>query len=270
MKRFNEFFKVNLPSKKLIYILSVLVVIYTLFNFIEISNNPYSELSDFIVKIFNNYFTIGYFLFAIYLLSIYNVSSKREVNKYILLRFKDKKKWYNNKLIIVGIISLIFVLFVLGICLLQGGANLSFQSGWSEYFKLTKSMQYNSEIVDYIISKITPLNLIILNVIYWILYFFTMGTIFFITSIIFKKRVLAIGTTIFVNCLSILMYRSDLVYIERLSPLYNVIILGRDLQSNIISSLYTPFLYWFFILLIIYIIGRVVINKIDFEFGENL
>lgn len=278
MSKFINFFKLNIPRKNIAYFFVIIVSIFTFTRFIYFQSSSYlkeQNIYDLIISMFSNQLVISYFLFVAYFIFIYNIGSKKEFYKYILIRFKSLKEWYNNYIFSIIICSIFFTFFLLTICLLESFLTLGFKNEWSEYSLFLSSnsssgLIFNPDVFKYIIDSITPLQYILMNSIYIIFYFFCIGSIFFILSIIIKNRVWAFIGVFIINCVNIAAYGSEEVFIRKLSFYNNIILLGEKSKEFDISLFYNPLIYWIILSIIIYIIGQIVIYKTDFKFGDNL
>lgn len=278
MNKFINFFKLNLPIKKIGYFFIITVIIFTFSRFIYFQSHSYMKnqnIYDLIISMFSNQLVIAYFLFVAYFIFIYNIGSKKQFYKYVITRFRSLKQWYNNNILIIFIFSIIFIVFILIICFLESYLTLSFHNEWSEYSLFLTSENSPNIIFDknmfkYIISSISPLKYSLINSLYIIFYFFNIGSIFFILSIILKNKIGAFVGIFIINCINIIAYNSEEYIIRKFSFYNNIILLGENNVKISKYLIYEPLLYWIIISIVIYIIGRVVISKVDFKFGDNL
>ncbi|GAB6169501.1 hypothetical protein JCM1393_19610 [Clostridium carnis] len=273
MNRLINLLLINIPKKKTIYILIIISSIYTIsnfYNFLYLNNNR-GNYYDYITGTFGSQFVVSYFLFIIYIILISNISMKKEFNKYVMCRFKSLKDWYNDTILIILIISIIFVGFIFIVCTLESSITLDFSNKWSEYFISLKNndvmLIYNKKNVEFLIDNVKPMKYILINLIYIVLYFFTFGNILFNTTIIFKKKWMSLTSVLIINIVDIAISRSELT-IKKFGFLGNVLTMNKDFTY--MSALYTPFIYWIILNVSIYIIGRLIINRIDFQFGDDL
>lgn len=274
MNKLLSYIKINSPRKQILNSLIAVVIIFVFSRFIfflNSSNMKKQNWYDLIISIFSNQLVIAYFLFAAFFIFIYNVGSKKRFNQNIFLRFDNKKSWYNYNVIMLLVFATSFILFIIIQSLLEGITTLNFSNVWSEYSILLSSKGfYDQDVFRYTMSSMSPLTYVVINTFYVICYFFVFGNIYLIFSICLKGKVKAFVGVFIVNCLNIFAYSSESFYIRRFSFYHNIIMLGSSNGSLKASMFYYPFIYWIILSISIYIIGRIIISKIDFKFGDTL
>lgn len=276
MNRIVEMLKINLPKKNIRYFLLFVVTMFTFSRFVyfhQLSYMKSQNIYDLIISMLSNRLVISYFLFIAYFFVIYNIGSQKEFSKYILTRYKNLKKWYNSNVIIIFLFSVIFPLIIVILCLLEGCLTIGFTNKWSEYSLFMSSekspMLFNPAIFQYVISSISPLSYVILNISYIIFFFFNIGVMFYILNIILKNRVWPFVFLFLLKCINDVIYDSSSLILKKLSFYDNIILLANTGDKNA-SLFYSPLIYWILFSFLIYSVGYIIICKCDMKFGDDL
>lgn len=137
MNRFKIFFMNSLPNKKTICYIILAVVIYTFadfMNYLVLTGGSKGNYYHYLISNCSNQFIIAYFTFSIYIILIHNIYMRKEFNKYIIVRFKNIKDWYNKNFVSVIVMAIIFTLFMIIIFTIEASLTLDFTHEWSEYY----------------------------------------------------------------------------------------------------------------------------------------
>lgn len=263
-----KYMKITLGKSKIFYISAVFLII---FNFTKYSDfmkrNDVGQANFYDLAMYNFYdhYSLAFFYFILFLLCIYNIISRKNFYKYVFLKFKSKKEWYLYNLLAIFVSSIIFTFFIFLQCFLEGFSNFNFDNKWSSF-----SLGFSLRLKGFrnITNSISPLSCLILLMIYLIFYFFAVGTIFLIFSMILNK-IGAFVLTLIINFLNIESFYGDIIG-SHISFYSNVIILSPDLMKKVNSNIiYYRAIYWIILIAVLVIIGDALKSKIDFKFGDN-
>lgn len=277
MNRLINYIKINLPNDKIKHTFIITLVVFVFYRYIFFMQNSFMQnqnIYDLFISVYSNILVVGYFMFIIFLVFIYNIAVKNDFNKYLFCRFSTINKWYTYNIFTILILSIIFVVITYVICILEGVLTLDLANKWSAYSVYVGSGNspitiYNSEVFSFISSTISPFVYVVINSIYFTMYIFIIGSIFFVLNIILKNKILSILSTIIINYINIMAYNSDIYLFRKYSFFNNIIILGQT-DGGDISTLFSPLIYWCILSSIIYFLGEKLIRKSDLKFGENI
>lgn len=268
--------KINLAKKYIIYTTITLLIIFNFLRFIEFSHKAqYANFYDLIIDTFSNQLIISYFLFSIFSVLLYNIANKKSFHQYIFLKFNNRASWYNSNIFFILVISIFIVLFIFFQCIIESILTLSFDNSWSQYcLNLVNSNSliriYDPKTLEYIIDTISPLTYSLMNLLYMIFYFFSLGIIYFNLSMCLKKKNWAFTILCVINCINISLYKSNSYILRKISFIYNVIIIDSTSNSLDFSIYLSRLNYWIFMISLLYGIGFILKSKVTLNFGDNL
>lgn len=269
--------KLSIGKKQIVYCsfsVAAIFILARLKYFLDNSFMKEQNWFDFLISIFSNYLVMAYFIFALFIFFIYNIGFKNLFYQNLIIKFKNRRIWYNHKIIELLAISLIFTLILILICFLVGISSLVFTNRWSSYTLFLASNKsitkvYDVDVLSFIIDTLSPMVYIFINILYAICFFFVLEIIYLIFSMCFKKTSWAFLSVIIVNLINIALYSSDKFCLSKISFYYNIILLSPTEDTVNCSLIYTRFLYWIIYICILYFLGGIICSKIDFKFGDN-
>lgn len=252
-----KYFIANTDIKdKVIFSLSIIILTCLNMKDFLSSSTLNANAYDFLLYIINNRFFSIYVIPPIVLLFLYKININ--FNKYIFIRFNNKSEWFLNSIISISKLILIFVFFLLiiifGICTIKG---LSLFPNWSLY-ALDKFSGVSQ------ILKYNPLILSIIQIFSFYCYLFVLSLIFLILNIKFENNIGAFLCVIIINSINIGILLSKLDFIGKYSLGYNLLLdLHNWGNTPIYPTIRFSMFFWIITILIIYIIGNKLSNKVD-------
>lgn len=261
MKRLIRFFYNKINDRKIKITLFV-AILYQFLNFLEMCKEKVQfSLYDVIISQFD-YLSLFFMLSIVFLIVIYNINSNSEFGQYLLLRFSDKKQYFDANVIVVFITSFLYVFMFNLLSFIECIGRISMKNNWSQFF-----LNVNADLVniDTFLSYFTPLKYtMILNVLVF-LYFSTLGMIFLMIHSIFNKRSITLIITIGIICLN--MASDSTRILSDFTFTNNIFILN---STNFIFSNFIYFFkrlaYWMFILISSYLTGLIITIKKDYKY----
>lgn len=277
MNNIVNYFKISIGKSKITYFVIFSVVVYNFIYYISFLQNTtgfYTNWYDLAISLFSSYMNIAYFYFTIFLLFIYNITSKSDFYKYIFLRLGSKKKWYFYNVINVVISSVLFTILIIAQTILEGMVTLSFRNKWSEYsIHITNPERirylYSPDTFSYVMNNMKPLKYIIISVFFILCFFCTIGFIYLIFSMVLKNKVITFFGVLAVNLINIFTYNFEISGFMDKSFYYNTAVITAEHKVLNNSIFYDRFLYWIILILGLIIIGNIIKSRIDFEYGDN-
>lgn len=272
-----KYIKVEKEKSKMFYLFIILLVTFNFsyyISFIRNTNGFVVNWYDLIIGILSMYMNSAYFYFFIFLLYIWNINSKKAFYKYEFIRFEDRMEWYRYNVLNILSNSVKITIIIVVQTFLEGVATLSFSNEWSEYSKHILSSKrisylYEPSTLRYIMDIMTPFKYTIISIFFMISFFFVIGLIYLVFSLIFENRVFSFISTFILNCLNIVGYVCEVSGIKRWSFYYNLSVITsyEECLSNYI--IYNRMLYWFILALVLIFIGRLITKRVDFVFKED-
>jgi len=147
--------------------------------------------------------------------------------------------------------------------------SLKFSNQWSNYsIHLSNSMvnyfEENSiNVYQFIINNISPMKFLLITSLYIIMYLTTLGIMYLVFSVLFKKKIFSIISLFVIIMLNFILYCSDSIIYKKISFFYNIILIDPYNYNLSYSLFYKRFLYWFLIIAILIIGGHIIVSKFD-------
>jgi len=224
---------------------------------------------DYFIEVLGSYHYIAYFMTFVFVLLIYNISNKQNFYQYLLMKFKNKKQWFNMNVLMILFISISFMVILIIFSVLITIPSLKLSNQWSNYsIHLSNSMvnyfEENSiNVYQFIINNISPVKYVVITSLYIIMYLTTLGIMYLVCSLLSKKKVFSIICLFIDIIINLALYCSDSILFKKISFFYNIILIDPyDVNLNY-SLFYKRFLYWFLIIGVLIFCGNVIISKFD-------
>ncbi|CAG7838821.1 hypothetical protein CLOHAE12215_00188 [Clostridium haemolyticum] len=256
----NNKISINLKflSSKWVFMTMIPIFIATFIAFNGISQNT-CNVHDLILNVFNNYFTIFYLLYLLFSIFVLKIIVKQGFNSYIYIRFKTRNQWFFSKIKFIGLIALVYVLAIIGICALESIGHFSFSNSWSEfglnYFKGSP-----------IILKSTPLTSVFISSLLLFFYLFTFGLIIFVSSLFVKHNAFAFIIGFIINSINMMGFLMNSPLFYKIGFCHNTMLsLHKSGINSMKPSISYSFIYWIIVISILVLMGLKRINKIDFN-----
>ncbi len=264
---FNPFLSLRLIKisfhKRYVYFFVFINILISLIQFLKFIDNPLDKtFYDWIIFNFNDFFLLSYILGNLFTVVIYYYIASSAFSNYVLIRFKHRLQWYCQTLFTILIMAFLYVVSLLCVYILQAITTLKFDAGWSAY-----SVQVYGEDV---LNKLSPLTLIVHNITLVFLYLFTLGLIIFISSLYFRNPIISLVIALGYNTIGIVIYLSRLSVLYKFTAFYNALPLNSIFKTNGLSSyLYFSYSYWIVLIIIVVLIGKLTVNRIDFDWRNR-
>jgi len=272
MNKLINYSKTIFVKTKLIYVSLSLLIIYILSQFSQFIKLGYIievNFYDFFIQVLGSYQPIAYFMTFMFVLLIYNISNKQNFYQYLLMKFKNKKQWFNMNVLMILFISISFMVILIIFSVLITIPSLKLSNQWSNYsIHLSNSMvnyfEENSiNVYQFIINNISPMKFLLITSLYIIMYLTTLGIMYLVFSVLFKKKIFSIISLFVIIMLNFILYCSDSIIYKKISFFYNIILIDPYNYNLNYSLFYKRFLYWFLIIGVLIFCGNVIISKFD-------
>ena len=270
MKKIINCFLNKMSDKKIIITL-ILLIFYQFIMFLDVSKEKIQfNVYDLIIYQFN-YLSLVFMLSIGFLIITYNINYNSEFNQYLLLKFNNKKQYFNINTIIVFITSFLYVLMFNIVAFIESFGKISLENNWSQFFinNTTGVVNIHFDInnINNFLNFVSPLKYtIILNILVF-LYFSTLGLLFLMINSILNKRAITLIIIIATICLN--MASDSIQAVSNFTFTNNIYILT---SNNFIFSdfnyFYKKLFYWLIIIVTIYIIGLIIYIKKDYKYGD--
>ena len=203
--------------KQIVYLAITAIIVFNFSSFtyfLTFAHSNKQNWYDLIIYMFSDYLVLAFFLFAVFFMLTYNIGSRKNFYLYLLLKFNKRKKWYNSNVLQLLILAIMYTGFIVIICFLEGVGTLDFNNKWSQYsMSLTANKQliymYDPKVFRYIVNTISPLLFICINIFYVICYFFVIGMIYYIFSMLFNDSCIIISLT---NCTELVYEKNSYIF----------------------------------------------------------
>lgn len=248
--------------KREYFFIALFIVLYTLSLFLQTLDRK-GNLYDFLLSI-TEFHALFYCITPIYLITITFFFSIGSIQNYLIIRFKNKRAWYiyNVKLMIKLVTIFCIVLFT--IIFVESISVLDSQNKWSKY-----AVNFYSFHNEFLIT-FSPIIIVITNFSLLWLFLFLCSLIYYLIYILTKKILLAflfsfllIGLNIIAK-LSQLSGITDYLFYNRVD-IFQYMYLNDSIQNNYPFEI---FIYWILLITTTYLIGFLVINKLDITKGK--
>ncbi|CAG7840601.1 hypothetical protein CLOHAE12215_02025 [Clostridium haemolyticum] len=244
--------------------LSIKWVIFIIFPilihiFITIKNSitHSSTVYDLILSTFNDYYLIFYILYLLFSILVLKVIVREGFDSYVYIRFKYRSKWFYNKIRFIGLIAFIYILVIIGLCILASIGHFGFSNLWSEFSKI------HFKTYD-IIFSFSPIRATLISSILLFMYLFTLGLIIFISSLFVKHNVFAFVIAFLINIINMLCFLCNIRLFHKIGFCHNTLLTFHSLTNNNLQpTIIHSFIYWIVFISILIFIGSKRINKMD-------
>lgn len=256
------FTELDLNKRRIILAITATTVfiLSKIFDFIEVGSGNERNAYDFIFFIIDDYYFLTYFASMIFLVLIYNTTSKHEFCKYCLLRYGSKVNWYLNELLLLLLNAIFFTVVVVFICILVSIGKFSFNNS-SVYISNIKSLK-----------SIHPLILLSINLALLTAYLYLVGLVYFISNLRFKHNFLGAITsiTLMVGVLNIIPYESRNAGLSKFNAVYNVMLASHDYINDMTQiSFIFSIIFFISMISVLIILGYIFVKKWDIPLGDR-
>jgi hypothetical protein len=273
MSKISEMLKLN---KNYIIIVDVLLTIVVYVRFFELMSTlrqHSKNFADLVFYIIGDMYIVLYILTLAFMILILYVSKKDIVNSYILMKYKSKKIWYINQILLIFLYALTFVLFIIFLCVIVSAVNVQISNEWSNFAKFI-AFQGNPIISESMIKYSSPFVLLIYNAIFLMLFLFMNGLLYFIINFLTKNNMIGFVVTYSVTIvlLSLVLTVLQIEHLYILSPFKNVIISEHSIGYGDIKynpTLMFSFLYFIIVNCVLIILGYQLLKRIELKFGDK-
>ncbi|MGE7625466.1 hypothetical protein ACQKMD_21450 [Viridibacillus sp. NPDC096237] len=258
----NELNAIYFLKKEYILILSILLL-YSFYLLRETLIKK-GNLADFLLSV-TDFHALFYCISPIFLIAITSFFSVGHIQNYLIVRFKSKKAWYTHNVVLISKFVTVFCILLIAVMILESLLVLDINNKWSEYAIHFYSFHHE------LLVNFKPLILIITTVLLLWLFLFFSGLLYYVVFLITGK--------IFISFLFLFALNSINI-VGRLSQLENISYYLFYNRINVFQYIYMThsdrvdypfgiFFYWAFLIMIIYIAGYLVINKLDMDITKG-
>ncbi|BAB03896.1 BH0177 [Halalkalibacterium halodurans C-125] len=204
---------------------------------------------------------LTYTIIPTYLVVLTAHFSLGKMHHYLAFRCKDKRQWYNLNVSCIAIVTTGYSVLIAFIMLMQSLFVFRFENKWStfavDYYTYHATFLMNYSPLVYSIATLLLL---------WLL-LFLLGLLFYVIFIWTKSPLVSL---LFVFLLNIMNAAVTLGKIDTLTPVFftdrvSIIQYVYKFDLNQDSFPYSIFVYWIMLIAVIYLIGWLVIQRVDFE-----
>ena len=223
-----------------------------------------TNVFDLLLKI-TDFLPISHMIIPLFLIVMTAHFHTGEVNNYLIFRFTNKRHWYRTNVVRIAQLATVFCFAILAIMLMQSLFILSFKNNWSEF-----SLEYY-EYFTVFLTNYSPLSYTTATVMILWLFLFLLGLIFYILLLWTKNSILSF---LFVYLLNLINIAVTLGKVDSLSPFFftsHLSIMQYIYKSGLSQENfpYSIFLYWFILIIIAFLIGWLIVGKVDLNFKDG-
>lgn len=216
-----------------------------------------SNVYDLILIIFNDYYLIFYILYLLFCVLILKVIGRDDFDSYLYIRFKNRGHWFYNKVRFIGLTSVVYILAIIGMCILASIGHFGFSNIWSEFGKIY------FEKYDIILS-FSPIIATLISSILLFMYLFTLGIIIFVSSLFVKHIVFSFVIAFLINLINMLCFLCNIRLFYKIGFCHNTLLTFHSLTNNSLQpTIIHSFIYWIVFISTLIFIGLKRINKMD-------
>lgn len=218
------------------------------------------NLADLFLSVIE-FHALSYFITPIFLIAITSFLSLGQIQTYLIFRFKCKKEWYNTNVILIAKFVTLFCLYLLVLISLEALFVLNFENQWSKF-----AVQFYTSHIEFL-SAFNPIVIIITSFLLLWCYFFLLSLIYYVIYLIGGKIIVAFFALFALNSINIGVKLSQLesisyyFFYNRVN-VFQYLYMTHSKQDSLPVEM---FLYWILLIIVIYLLGYFIINKLDID-----
>jgi hypothetical protein len=197
------------------------------------------------------------------------VINKSSYNKYLFLKFSNRRQLFFSNIATILIASFLYVLIVVVVIFLQGVLNLSIKNDWSNSSIIISKVMLTD--ITTCIKAVSPLFACSINYLLTSLYIFSVGVVFYISSLFFRKTMMPFITTIVYILIGLILYMNMGYSTVKFSLCENAMIYSEVWAStNFLYQIVFKLIFWFITISALIALGLYRVKRVDFKFeGEK-
>lgn len=246
----------------------VIVIVLTLFCSNLLLSTLEEKLATNVYDLFMQmtaFLPLSYMMIPTFLIVITAYFSLGEVNNNLLFRFKSKRHWYRTNVILIAQMAAVFIFTIVAIISILSSFIFSFKNKWSE-----SSLDHYNYFANFL-SNYSPAVYVIVTVILLWLLLFLLGLIFYLIFLCTKNPILSFLFVFLLNLINVAVFLGDIeslsqfLFTNHVSIMEYINTFGLSQES----FPYSIFLYWIILIAVIYLLGLLVVNRVDFSLGKG-
>ncbi|WP_160673980.1 hypothetical protein [Clostridium sp. C8-1-8] len=263
----------NIILNKITYFAIFILILYVFGQFFDFTKTfvGYKDVSiyDYMLFLFNQYIFLVFFLDLFFLIIIRNLINKSSYNKYMFLKFSNRKQLFFINIATTAITSLLYVLVVVVIIFLQGVLNLCIKNDWSNSSIIISKIMTTD--ITACIKAVSPLSACLINYLLTSLYIFFIGIVFYVSSLYFRKTIMPFIITIGFIVIGVTAYTGSIHSAITFSLCENAMIYSEVWAStSFLYQIVFKLIFWLITISSVIALGLYRVKRVDFKFeGEK-
>lgn len=251
-----QLFKYNY-NNKIYFSIVILLSMYFLKCLIE-DVQGIKNVYDFMMRS-TDLLTLSYSIIPTFSILIATSLSMGKVQDYFIFRFKCRITYYHKIISYIGLITTTFIFTLSGILLGLSFFSLSFKNQWSQY--AIEHFVYHKVFLE----NFSPLHYVIISMLLLWLLLFLLGITFYIFILLTKNIIFSLVIILLIDILNVAVTigKFDFLYPYFFTNNVNIMQYIYMTNAKLNNFPYSIFIYWIILIIIIYLFGRLLINKVD-------
>ncbi len=258
------------------FIIFAFYPLYSLYNVEIIISSFVGEMTitNVLMYQFGLYYNIYLLFLPLYIFLIGDIIKDGKLDLYVFLRYGSRKSWWFNKIYILFMVTLVYLILAWGICIFIASFSLPINTniGIDNEIILNHSVPFINK--DFLIHN----SVLILLIMFCLLFlsFFTLGLFLSVLSLFIKRSFIPFAIGILINFFSLLLIKFNFNFktLDWFTGYKRMFLLNHDATFSIFNSHSTlnSILYWIILIIIIFCASLFILSKIDMSFknvGEN-
>lgn len=222
------------------------------------------NFADLLLSV-TEFHALFYCISPIFLIAITSFFSVGHIQNYLIIRFESKKSWYIHNIMLIAKFVTVFCLFLVALMFIEALLVLDFNNKWSDYAIHFYSF-HNELLITFNPFIIVTTTFLLL----WLFLFFT-SLLYYLVYLLTNKILISFLFLFALNGINIVVKLSQLdevsfYFLYNRVDIFQYIYITHSAQSNYPFGI---FIYWIILIMIIYLLGYLVINKLDMDITKG-